>query len=78
MKGRNGLPLDTKFINYTTQQGDTFDILALDVYNDEMKAGLIIQANPQYAGVLVFVAGIQLRIPIIEQEAASTLPPWKR
>ncbi|AYO30257.1 MULTISPECIES: tail protein X [Clostridia] len=66
------------YFEYTTMQGDTFDMLALDAYNDEFKAHLIIQANPQYAGVLVFDAGIKLKIPIIEQEAAATLPPWKR
>lgn len=59
-------------------QGDTFDILALDAYDDEFKAHLIIQANPQYANVIVFDEGIKLKIPIIEKEAADTLPPWKR
>lgn len=66
------------YFEYTTMQGDTFDMLALDAYDDEFKAHLIIQANPQYANVLVFDAGVKLTIPIIEQEAASTLPPWKR
>jgi len=68
----------TDYFEYITMQGDTYDMLALDAYNDEFKAHLIIQANPQYAGVLVFDAGIKLKIPIIEQEAAATLPPWKR
>lgn len=67
-----------QYFNYTTQSGDTFDILALDAYNEETKASLIIQANPQYADVLVFDAGVVLKIPIIEPEAAATLPPWKR
>jgi len=68
----------TKYIKYTTIQGDTFDVLALDAYGDETKAHLIIEANPQYANVITFSAGISLRIPIIEQEASATLPPWKR
>jgi phage tail protein X len=67
-----------QYFNYTTQAGDTFDILALDVYNEEAKASLIIQANPQYADVLIFDAGTVLKIPVIEPEAAATLPPWKR
>lgn len=66
------------YFEYITMQGDTFDMLALDAYNDEFKAHLIIQANPQYADVLVFDAGVTLKIPIIQQEAAKTLPPWKR
>ena len=63
---------------YTTMQGDTFDILSLDTYNDESFATTIIQANPDYANVLVFPSGVNLKIPIIETAAASTLPPWKR
>lgn len=67
-----------RYFEYTTMQGDTFDILALDAYNDEFKAHLIIEANPQYANILVFDAGVKLKIPIIEEEAAASLPPWRR
>ena len=67
-----------EYFEYITTQGDTFDILALDAYNDSFKSSLIIQANPQYANVLVFDAGVKLKIPIISTEPASTLPPWKR
>lgn len=63
---------------YTTMAGDTFDILALDAYNDEAKARVIIDTNPEYCGVLVFQAGVRLRIPIIEATPAETLPPWRR
>ncbi|MGI5839282.1 MAG: tail protein X [bacterium] len=68
----------TEYIEYTTMHGDTFDILALDLYNDEFQAHRIIQANPQYVNVLVFDAGVKLRLPIPQAEAAATLPPWKR
>ena len=63
---------------YMTVQGDTFDMIALDYYNDEHLAMTLAQANPDYAGVIVFDAGVRLRIPVIEQAAASSLPPWKR
>lgn len=63
---------------YTTMAGDTWDILALDAYNDETKASLIIQANPQHADTIVFPAGVKLKIPIIDETTAETLPPWKR
>jgi len=66
------------YFNYTTMAGDTWDILALDAYNDELKSSIIIQANPQYSNVLVFSAGIVLKIPIIEDTVAETLPPWKK
>lgn len=63
---------------YTTIAGDTYDILALDVYNDELLAAEIIRANPDYSGVLVFDAGVQLWVPYIEERAPATLPPWRR
>ncbi|WP_054876896.1 tail protein X [Oxobacter pfennigii] len=66
------------YFEYTTMQGDTFDILALDAYNDEFKAHLIIQANPEHASTVIFSEGVRLKIPIISEEAAYTLPPWKR
>jgi len=68
----------TDGFDYVTMQGDTFDILALDAYNNEFKAVEIIQANPQYADVLVFDAGVTLRIPYLQESAPATLPPWKR
>ena len=60
-------------------EGDTFDALALAYYNDEKQAHVIIQANPDHCGTLIFGAGVELYIP---DEAAATppetLPPWRR
>lgn len=64
--------------DYTTMAGDTFDMIALDAYNDEFRAVEIIRANPQYAGIVSFDAGAVLRIPYLEETAPETLPPWKR
>ncbi len=64
--------------DYTTMAGDTFDMIALDAYNDEFQSVKIIRANPQYAGVVVFDAGVVLRIPYLEETPPDTLPPWKR
>ncbi|MVB11081.1 hypothetical protein CAFE_17830 [Caprobacter fermentans] len=68
----------TDGFDYVTQEGDTFDMLALDAYNDEFRAEEIIRANPRYAGVVIFDAGVALRIPYLETAAPETLPPWKR
>lgn len=67
-----------KYLSYTTVQGDTFDAIALDFYNDEFKAPIIAQANPQFSGVLAFDAGVKLQIPLINAKAAETLPPWRQ
>lgn len=69
----------TGFYEYETRQGDTFDELALQFYNDELLAHLIIDFNPQYSDYLILDEGINLRIPIYEmQHTAETLPPWKQ
>lgn len=62
-----------------TVEGDTFDGLALEYYNDEKKAGVIIQGNPDYCDVLIFGSGTTVKVPILEDvELPETLPPWRR
>ena len=62
-----------------TIEGGTFDILALDYYNDEKQASLIIGANLDYCNTLIFEAGTELQIPIVNDvELPETLPPWRR
>jgi phage tail protein X len=64
---------------HITVEGDTFDALALEYYNDERLASTIIQANPDHCSTLIFEAGISLIIP--EATAVTypeTLPPWRR
>ncbi len=68
----------SRFFEYETLQGDTFDSIALDFYGSEYKSSLLMEANPAYIRTLRFDAGVTLRIPIIEAEQAATLPPWKR
>lgn len=66
------------YYNYKTIKGDTFDSIALDFYNQENLASQIINANMDYRRVLIFNAGIKLKIPVIEEQTAASLPPWKR
>jgi len=74
---RGGFHLDNYF-SYTTLEGDTFDCIALDFYGDEVQSSTIIQSNLQHRKVITFSAGVELIIPIIEESAAVSLPPWKR
>ena len=68
----------TSYYEYTTQDGDTFDLLALDMYNDERLAHYIIEYNPDYADVIVFEGGVQLKLPVVEEaETSETVPPWR-
>lgn len=67
------------FINYRTRAGDTFDELALQVYNNEMMAHHIIEQNLDYADVIIFEESVTLKIPIFDEtEAPETLAPWRR
>ena len=64
---------------YVTIEGDTFDALALAFYNNEKLASTIIQANPDYCDVLIFEAGISLKIPVATTVTPpESLPPWRR
>ena len=63
---------------YLTTQGDTWDLISSAYYSTPFKISDLINANPQYAGILRFEAGIELDIPILAEESVESLPPWKR
>lgn len=66
-------------IDYVAAEGESFDKLALDAYDDEKLASVIAEANPGLASVLLFEGGEQVKIPILsEDEMPDTLPPWRR
>ena len=69
----------TNFYKYTTKESDMFDMIALNFYNEEKMATTIIEANPDYADVVVFDADVELIIPIVQDtEGIETKPPWRR
>lgn len=73
------MPNITGYDVIRTIEGDTFDRLALEFYNDEKKASLIIVQNLDHCDTLIFEAGVELRIPIVDDvELPETLPPWRR
>lgn len=64
---------------HITAEGDTFDSLALEYYNDEKLASTIIQANLDHCATLIFEAGVSLTIPDVSAVVyPETLPPWRR
>ena len=66
------------YINYRTREGDTFDELALQVYNNEKMAHHIIEHNPDYADVIIFEESVLLKIPLFEDtQKPETLAPWR-
>lgn len=69
----------TGYRTIRTVDGDTFDSLALEFYDDEKQTKLLYDANPDYCDVLIFPADVTLQVPIVEgSDLPETLPPWRR
>lgn len=62
---------------YITKSGDTFDSISFFMYGNEKYSSEIMKANPDLIKTIVFDAEIEVKIPEIDLEAESTLPPWK-
>ena len=64
---------------YKTILGDTWDSIALKVYGAEKLFPLLMEANPNEIGTLVFSADIVLNIPPVntELERASNREDWR-
>lgn len=64
--------------NYTTQQGDTWDLISYRAYGSEFYTDELFKANLSHSDIAVFSAGIIIRIPEIIVEAPVSVPPWER
>lgn len=64
--------------SYTTIQGDMWDSIAYKVYGSEAGMNTLLEANQEYADVVVFPANIALQVPDYEAPGNSNLPPWRR
>lgn len=68
-----------RYYEYITVQGDTFDWIALHFYNDEYKVSKIIAFNPDYWDILIFDAGVKLKIPVLESLPWNdSSPAWRK
>lgn len=64
-------------MSYLTKSGDTWDIIAKEVYGNEYMAGALMAANPKQIGTFMFSSGVELTTPEVETERDGNLPPWK-
>jgi len=62
---------------YTTTQGDMWDSIARQLYNNETLMHILIDANPQYRNIAVFPANCVLLVPEISKAVRVTWPPWR-
>jgi phage tail protein X len=67
-------------VEYTTQDGDRWDLIAQKYYGDATLFGPIQTANLHVPLIPILPGGITLRIPVLEtaQFDSNLLPPWKR
>lgn len=63
--------------NYTTIQGDMWDLIAYQQMGSETYMDTLIAANILYREVVVFPAGVALVIPTVTATTSSLLPPWQ-
>ncbi len=64
---------------YTTTQGDTFDIIAFKVLDNEKMMPALLEANPSQKDVYSFDAGVKISIPKNTTPINSDpVPPWQR
>lgn len=69
-------------INYTSKQGDRWDLLTYKMYGSVTGMKTIMDANPYVALSPVIPAGSVIIIPIAEDTdnavITENLPPWKK
>ena len=62
---------------YITKSGDTWDMIAKEVYGSEYHADVLNPANAAHIETFIFQAGVELSTPALEEERNGLLPPWK-
>ena len=63
---------------YMASQGETWDTISYHFYGNPYHVKELIECNRKYSDVLIFESSVELNIPILEEESANTLAPWKR
>jgi phage tail protein X len=63
-------------LQYTTSGGDAFDSISWTLFKTEKYMAAIILANPGYADVVNFDAGIVLTIPVVPYHPNVSAVPW--
>lgn len=66
---------------YRTEQGDTWDLIALRMYPSigaEKLMDILLDYNPEHVHTVIFPANIILNIPDVDVPVISSLPAWKR
>ena len=66
------------YYDYSTVDGDTWTGIAYKHYGVEQMASALMAFNIEQAHILVFPAGVKLRIPEFdEDQSPESLAPWR-
>ncbi len=63
---------------YITVQGDTWDMIAKNVYGNEKKMDRLMSSNPGLLDYLIFPAGVKVSVPDLDTESQADMPIWRR
>ena len=63
---------------YKTKSGDTWDIIAKEVYGDELYNSFLMGNNQQHLGYFVFPEGVLLEIKDKPDKDDDFLPDWRQ
>lgn len=61
---------------YITTQGQTWDMIAKEVYGDESYTSFLMENNPKALDYFVFPSGVTLMIPE-KPEEEDEMPDWR-
>lgn len=61
---------------YKTRSGDTWDMIAKEVYGDELYASLLMANNQELLEYFIFPDGVLVSLPEVPEEE-SLLPDWR-
>ena len=62
---------------YTTNTGDTWDLIAYKVWGQETLMHELMAVNPAWRNQVTFPAGVELSIPEITLPVKEEPPPWQ-
>ncbi|MGL4566915.1 MAG: tail protein X [Fusobacteriaceae bacterium] len=63
---------------YVTIHGDTWDQISYTQYGDSKLINLLMKANREQIGTIIFEAGETLKVPPLEVKHNENIAPWRR
>lgn len=67
---------EQSFKTYQTIENDTWDLIAFKIFGDGKYTSYLLKANPELNKIVIFPAGVLLKVPDITQNNVGDMPPW--